>query len=134
MRKVLIVDDEESSRNLVAIVLDRAGFHTQLAVDGQDGLRCMEAEPPDLVVLDLMMPRMDGHQVLKKMLMSPTLRDIPVVFLSANDREPDLVIGMGLGAADYITKPLRPREFVERVHRILDTAKPRPRPSGPDAP
>jgi DNA-binding response OmpR family regulator len=130
MRKVLIVDDEESSRNLVAIVLDRAGFHTQLAVDGQDGLRCMEAEPPDLVVLDLMMPHMDGHQVLKRMLMSPRLRDIPVVFLSANDREPNVIIGVGLGAADYITKPFRPREFIERVHRVLDRS--RPRPSTPD--
>ncbi|MFO0980509.1 MAG: response regulator [Planctomycetota bacterium] len=130
---MLIIDDEESSRNLAAIVLGRAGFKTQLAVDGHEGLHLLEADPPDLVVLDLMMPRMDGHQVLKRMLMSPRLRRIPVIFVSANDQEPNVVIGIGLGAADYITKPFRPRELLERVQRIL-SPEPAPPPAPPPMP
>jgi two-component system OmpR family response regulator len=118
-RTILVVDDDPHIRQLLVFALGKAGLDTREAGDGEAALAALAAEPPDLVVLDINMPRMDGLEVCRRLRASG---DIPVLFLSSRDDEIDRVLGIELGADDYVVKPFSPREVVARVQAILRRA------------
>jgi two-component system alkaline phosphatase synthesis response regulator PhoP len=116
-KKVLVIEDEESINTLLQFNLEQAGFAVVTALDGVTGLQKAHEENPDLIVLDLMLPEMDGLDVCKSLRQSQKL--IPILMLTAKDDEFDKVLGLELGADDYMTKPFSPREVVARVKAIL---------------
>lgn len=116
-KKVLVVEDEVNVAEVVARYLERDGYGTQVVRDGQSALDVMRAEGADLVVLDLMLPRVDGLTVARALRESGD--DTPIVMLTAKDRESDIVLGLGLGADDYMRKPFSPAELVARVQAVL---------------
>jgi DNA-binding response OmpR family regulator len=116
---ILLVDDEESVQKLLAYPLEREGFRVVQARDGQEALERFAAERIDLVVLDLMLPKLDGLEVCKRMRATST---VPIIMLTARDDELDKVLGLELGADDYITKPFSIREFRSRVRALLRRA------------
>jgi len=122
-RTVLIVDDDPHIRQLLAFALDKAGLSTIEAGDGEAGLALATAHAPDLVVLDINMPRMDGLEVCRRL---RAQGDTPILFLSSRDDEIDRVLGIELGADDYVVKPFSPREVVARVMAILRRTAARP--------
>lgn len=115
-RRVLVVDDEPMVREIVGSYLTREGYRVSEAGDGPAALRCLETDPPDLVVLDVMLPGLDGFEILRRV--GPD-GDVPVIFLTARAEELDRVLGLELGADDYVVKPFSPRELVARVRSIL---------------
>ncbi|MHA6264233.1 response regulator [Arenibacterium sp. CAU 1754] len=118
--KILVVDDDPRLRDLVAIALERAGFAVVTAADGQIALTHAARETPDLVVLDVGLPELDGFEVCRRL---RTKSEVPILFLTARDDEIDRVVGLELGADDYVTKPFSPRELVARVRAILKRTK-----------
>jgi two-component system alkaline phosphatase synthesis response regulator PhoP len=116
---VLVVDDEEDIRELVALNLNREGFKVIGADSGEQALKRARFDPPDLIVLDLMLPGMDGLEVCRKIKADPKTRQIPIVMLTAKSEDADVVVGLELGADDYMTKPFSGRVLVARVRRIL---------------
>lgn len=114
--RVLVVDDEQAIADLVAHLLAEQGMLVRACYGGRDALEAFACEPFDLVILDLMMPDVDGLEVCRELRRTS---DVPIVFLSARDEEADQVIGLTLGADDYVTKPFRPREFVARIKARL---------------
>ncbi len=123
MAKVLIVDDEADILELVGVSLRRAGFETAQAQDGNSAVKMAKKEQPDLIVLDLMLPGMDGFSVFKKLRKDARTRTIPVIMLTAKGQQGDKIAGLELGADDYITKPFSPRELVLRVEGLLRRSK-----------
>jgi DNA-binding response OmpR family regulator len=121
---ILLVDDEESIQKLLTYPLEREGFRVVPALDGEEALRQFAAEEPDLVVLDIMLPKIDGLEVCKRLRAQST---VPIIMLTARDDELDKVVGLELGADDYITKPFSIREFRSRVRALLRRAKLPPR-------
>lgn len=117
MTKILVVDDELSIVTLLQFNIEKAGLEVITASDGQEGYELAIAEKPDLIVLDLMLPGMDGIEVTKK-LRSEKI-DVPILMLTAKDEELDKIIGLELGADDYLTKPFSPREVVARIKAIM---------------
>ncbi len=115
-RSVLVVDDDPHIRDLLTFALNKAGLATREAVDGEAAIVEVERQAPDLVILDINMPRMDGIEVCRRL---RAQGDLPVLFLSSRDDEIDRILGMELGADDYVTKPFSPREVVARVAAIL---------------
>ena len=114
--KILLVDDDPRLRELVGLALERAGFAVITAADGQLALTHAAREAPDLIVLDVGLPELDGFEVCRRI---RTRSDVPILFLTARDDEIDRVLGLELGADDYVTKPFSPRELVARVRAIL---------------
>jgi two-component system, OmpR family, response regulator len=127
-RTVLVVDDDPHIRQLLAFALGKAGLDVAEAEDGEACLRAAERDPPDLVVLDINMPRMDGLEVCRRLRApsGPHGGDVPILFLSSRDDEIDRVLGIELGADDYVVKPFSPREVVARVQAILRRTAARP--------
>ena len=121
-KKILIADDEPDVLNLLALNLRREGFDVLKAEDGARALEIARAEAPDLVVLDLMMPGMSGLEVTKQLKQSPATNRIPILMLTARAEEVDRIVGLELGADDYVTKPFSPREIVLRVQAVLRRA------------
>jgi DNA-binding response OmpR family regulator len=117
---ILLVDDEDSVRKVLAFPLERDGYSVVQAADGEDALRQFAAQPVDLVVLDIMLPKLDGLEVCKRLRATST---VPIIMLTARDDELDKVIGLELGADDYITKPFSIREFRSRVRALLRRAR-----------
>jgi len=115
---VLVVDDEPTIAEIVARYLDRAGYRTRVARDGREAIELAESERPDLVVLDLMLPRMDGLEVMRRLRERDRDR-IAVILLTAKGDESDRVIGLRLGADDYVVKPFSPVELTARVGAVL---------------
>lgn len=122
-RTVLIVDDDPHIRQLLAFALGKAGLSPVEAADGEAGLAMAQTHKPDLVILDINMPRMDGLEVCRRL---RTDGDTPILFLSSRDDEIDRVLGIELGADDYVVKPFSPREVVARVMAILRRTAARP--------
>ncbi len=122
-RTILIVDDDPHIRQLLAFALAKAGLDTIEAEDGEVGLAMADTAAPDLVILDINMPRMDGIEVCRRLRANS---DVPILFLSSRDDEIDRVLGIELGADDYVTKPFSPREVVARVMAILRRVAIRP--------
>jgi len=114
--RILVVDDEDSIVQLISYNLRRAGYEVLIARNGEDGLAMARTDHPDMVVLDLMLPGMDGFEVCKELRKET---DIPILMLTARGEEIDRVIGFEIGADDYVTKPFSPRELVGRVKAIL---------------
>ncbi|HBX22228.1 MAG TPA: DNA-binding response regulator [Desulfotomaculum sp.] len=115
--KVLVVDDENSILRLITFNLEKEGFHTIVANDGNEALAKINTEQPDLVILDLMLPGIDGLEVCRRVRQEGL--PVAVIMLTAKDQEIDRVLGLELGADDYITKPFSPRELVARVKAVL---------------
>ncbi|MEM8535462.1 MAG: response regulator transcription factor [Chloroflexota bacterium] len=118
-RTILVVDDEPGIVTLARDYLERAGFRVLSAGDGVAGLRMARTERPNLVVLDLMLPGMDGLDVVRALREDPATRTLPVIMLTARVEEADMLIGLELGADDYVTKPFSPRALVARVRAVL---------------
>ena len=122
---ILVIDDEDAVQRLVRFPLEREGYRVLGAMSGEDGLRLVEAERPDLVLLDLMLPGMDGIEVCRRLrVLSATL---PIIMLTARDDEVDKVLGLEIGADDYVTKPFSLAELRSRVRAVLRRAQ---RPAG----
>jgi two-component system OmpR family response regulator len=115
-RTILIADDDPHIRQLLVFALAKAGLDAVEAGDGEEALRMVDTHRPDLIVLDINMPRMDGIEVCRRLRAGG---DLPILFLSSRDEEIDRVLGIELGADDYVTKPFSPREVVARVMAIL---------------
>jgi DNA-binding response OmpR family regulator len=119
-RTILVVEDEAPIASAVAARLQSEGFSVQVAADGPSAVELCDRTTPDLVVLDLMLPGMDGLEVCKRVQRE---RPVPVLMLTARDSETDTVVGLAVGADDYMTKPFSPRELVARVHALLRRAE-----------
>jgi DNA-binding response OmpR family regulator len=117
--KILVVDDEPDALEVLGFKLREAGYTPIFATDGIKALAAVKAERPDLIVLDLMLPEIDGLEVCKILRRDPTTVAIPILMLTAKAAEMDRVIGLELGADDYVTKPYSPRELVLRVKKLL---------------
>ena len=118
-KKILVVDDEEDILELIRYNLAREGYKILCASSGEEGLKAAKSEKPDLIVLDLMLPGIDGLDVTRRLKAEDSTRNIPIVMLTAKGEESDIVAGLGLGAEDYITKPFSPRVMVARVKTAL---------------
>ena len=119
MGKILIVEDEANIRQLVRYNLEKEGFQVMEAIDGIQGLRTAQREKPDLVLLDLMLPGMDGLEVCRTLKGAPATSALPIIMLTAKAEEVDKIIGLELGADDYMTKPFSPRELTARIKAVL---------------
>ncbi len=118
-RKVLVVEDEQDIRELVRFHLEQEGYAVREAETGEAGLEQVASEHPALVVLDLMLPGTDGLEVCRRLRAAEATRTLPVIMLTARAEEVDRVLGLELGADDYVTKPFSPRELVARVRAVL---------------
>lgn len=118
-KKILVVDDEEDILELVRFNLSREGYTVRTAATGEEALKSAEKESPDLIVLDLMLPGIDGLEVTRRLKGNPNTQGIPIVMLSAKGEEADIVTGLELGADDYVTKPFSPRILSARVKAVL---------------
>lgn len=116
MTHILVVEDEASFSDALSFMLRKEGFHVTLAADGEAGLAAFKSEPADLVLLDLMLPRMSGTEVCR---LIRQVSGVPIIMLTAKDSEVDKVIGLELGADDYVTKPFSARELVARIRAVL---------------
>jgi len=117
--KILIVDDEGDILELLRFNLTREGYKVSCASSGEETLRLVQSEMPDLIVLDLMLPGMDGLEVARRLKDNANTRNVPIVMLTAKGEEADIVTGLELGADDYITKPFSPRILLARVRAVL---------------
>ncbi|PLX83920.1 MAG: DNA-binding response regulator [Desulfuromonas sp.] len=124
---VLIVEDDRNTAALVATYLEREGFRTLAAGDGEQALLMARRHRPLIVILDVMLPRVDGWEVCRRLRGES---DVPILMLTAREEEVDRVLGLSLGADDYVVKPFSPRELVERVKAILRRARPAPPAAG----
>ncbi len=121
--KILIVDDEQDILDLLQFNLKSEGYETLTAIDGEQALNQALMQKPDLIILDIMLPGKDGWEVLKELRRKEETRHIPVIFLTAKDSEIDEVVGLELGADDYIIKPISIRKFIARVKMVLRKSK-----------
>jgi two-component system alkaline phosphatase synthesis response regulator PhoP len=118
-KRILVVDDEEDILELVRYNLSREGYKILCASSGEEGLKIARAEKPDLIVLDLMLPGVDGLDVTRQLKGDDATRKIPIIMLTAKGEESDIIKGLELGADDYITKPFSPRVLVARIKAVL---------------
>ncbi len=117
--RLLLIEDEEDIASLIKLQAELAGYKLHVEVDGVNGLRAIERERPDLVVLDLMLPGQSGLDVCRKMKGNPDLKHIPIIIISARSEELDVVLGLELGADDYVTKPFSPKVLFSRIKAIF---------------
>lgn len=118
-RNILIIEDEEDIIRLVKYNLEKEGFIVRSAEDGEEGLRIIKNWKPSLVILDLMLPGIDGLEVAKKVKKDDNLTHIPIIMLTAKTTESDIVVGLEVGADDYVTKPFSPKVLISRVKAVL---------------
>src|SRR5690606_35975519 len=121
-KSVLVVDDEPNIVLSLEFLMQQAGFDVRVARDGEQALAAMREKTPDLVLLDVMIPRGDGYGVCKAVRANPAWRDVRIIMLTAKGRDPEREKGLALGADDYITKPFSTREVVARVKELLGVA------------
>jgi DNA-binding response OmpR family regulator len=119
-KKILVVDDEAKITDLISSYLEREGYQVTTAADGEAALEVFRREQPDLILLDLMLPKLNGYEVCREIRAQSR---VPIIMLTARDEEPDKIVGLELGADDYITKPFSPREVVARVRAVLRRAE-----------
>ncbi|MBO5244672.1 MAG: response regulator transcription factor [Selenomonadales bacterium] len=118
-KTILIVDDEDAIRELIRFTMEKNGYRTIEAADGEEALRLAQQAIPSLMILDLMLPNTDGMEVCRRLKMNPATAGIPIVMLTAKDDEIDKVLGLEMGADDYMTKPFSTRELAARVKAVL---------------
>lgn len=126
--KILVVEDDALIRELVRINLDGAGFVVALATDGFQGLEMARSENPDLIVLDIMLPKMDGFKVCRILKFDDKYKHIPIIMLTARIQEADKETGFKTGADAYMTKPFEPEELIKKIEQVLTDAKKKPGP------
>lgn len=117
--KLLLIEDEEDIAALIKLQAEISGYLLHVEVDGINGLRAVEREKPQMVIIDLMLPGMNGLDVIRKMKGNPVLKTIPVIIISAKSEEIDVILGLELGADDYVIKPFSPKVLFSRVKAIL---------------
>ena len=118
-KKILIIEDETDVREVVEYNLVREGYRVSCTGNGERGLQMARKEAPDLVLLDLMLPGLDGIEICRRLKGDSITGDIPIVMVTAKGEESDIVLGLGVGADDYVTKPFSPRELIARVKAVL---------------
>ncbi|MGH2753446.1 MAG: response regulator [Actinomycetota bacterium] len=118
-KRILICDDDPVILRLLEVNLELEGFHVLLAHHGEEALEIATRESPDLIVLDIMMPRLDGYQTCQRLKEQEGTKDIPVIFLSAKAQASDVELGRSFGVADYLTKPFDPDDLIEVVNRFV---------------
>ena len=118
-KKILVVEDDPASSRLISYTLERAGYQVLTAPNGLEGLGKAQEEEPDLVILDVMLPGLDGFQVCRRLRAESRTRHLPILMLSAKAQEIDKATGLKVGADDYLTKPADPSELVARVQNLL---------------
>ena len=118
-KKILIVEDEPDILQLLTLYLEKEGYRTVSAASGMEGLRQVKQEKPDLVVLDLMLPEIDGLEVCRRLRSVPATAMLPIIMLTAKAEESDTIIGLELGADDYVTKPFSPKTLVARIKALF---------------
>jgi two-component system phosphate regulon response regulator PhoB len=116
---VLVAEDDEDILELVALLLEERGYEIARAGDGQEALGLISARPPDLAVLDVRMPKLDGFEVSRRIRANDDTQEVPVILLTALAREEDVAVGIDAGATDYVKKPFSPDELVTRIEAIL---------------
>lgn len=121
--KILLIEDEEDIAALIKLQAEISGYKLRVEVDGLNGYRVIEDEQPDLVILDIMLPGMNGLDVCRKIKTNPNLKDIPIIIISAKSEELDVVLGLELGADDYVAKPFSPKILFSRVKAVLRRGK-----------
>jgi DNA-binding response OmpR family regulator len=119
MATILVVDDDDIVARSVELSLRHDGFHVSVANSGVEGLKAARRESPDLIILDVLMPGMDGYEVCRELRRDPLLEDVPVLFLTAKGKDEDKIAGFRVGADDYLTKPFNIDELIMRVKAIL---------------
>ncbi len=119
-KKIVLAEDEPQIARLIEFKLKKEGYSVTSKENGEEALKAIKADKPDLILLDVMMPVMGGYEVLRRLKEDENLKSIPVVMLTARAQEKDVVKGIAMGAEDYITKPFHPAELLARVKRILD--------------
>ncbi|NIP41602.1 MAG: response regulator transcription factor [candidate division Zixibacteria bacterium] len=121
-----VVEDEEDILELIKYNLSREGYHVTTSASGEDAIETVASDPPDLILLDLMLPGADGFEVCRRIHNNPASQSIPIVMLTAKGEEADIVTGLELGADDYITKPFSPKVLVARIRAVLRRAQAEP--------
>lgn len=121
--RITVVEDEEDIREILEYSLTREGFSVESAADGATGLNLIQRSRPELVLLDLMLPDIDGLEICRKLKADASTRDIAIIMVSAKGEESDIVLGLGLGADDYIPKPFSAKELIARVRSVLRRAQ-----------
>jgi len=122
MARILVAEDERDIRELIAFTLRFAGFDVVLATNGAEAVELAEAQPPDLVILDVRMPKMSGYEACRRLKENPRTATVPVVFLSAKGQDAEIQQGLASGAEEYILKPFAPDELIQQVRDILHRA------------
>jgi two-component system phosphate regulon response regulator PhoB len=117
--KILVIEDERALVEVVTYNLEREGFEVLVAFDGQEGLRQAQLKLPDVIVLDLMLPRKPGLEVCRELRMGPRTRDIPIIMVTAKTEESDQLVGFATGADDYVTKPFSTKVLIQRIKKEL---------------
>ena len=118
-RKILVVDDEADIREMICYNLEREGFHVLTAADGESALKFCQTDEPDLIILDVMLPGIDGQQVCYKLKADEQMKHIPVIMLTAKSEETDEIVGLKVGADDYVRKPFSLRVLLARIDNLL---------------
>lgn len=122
MTRILVAEDERDIRELIAFTLRFAGFDVMLATNGAEAVEMAEASPPDLIILDVRMPKMSGYEACRRLKENPRTSAVPVVFLSAKGQDSEIQQGLASGADEYILKPFAPDELIQQVRDILNRA------------
>jgi len=121
--KILVVDDEVNITQILEFSIGAEGFEVISAQNGEEAIEKARREQPDLIILDIMMPKIDGYEACRILKANPLTKNIPVVLLTAKGRDIDKRLGMEVGATDYIVKPFSPNKLVERIHQLLSCPK-----------
>ncbi|GAB4187059.1 MAG: response regulator transcription factor [Simkaniaceae bacterium] len=122
-KRILLIEDEEDIASLIKLQAELSGYKLHVEVDGLNGYRAVERERPDLVILDVMLPGLNGFDVCRRIKNHPELKNIPVIMLTAKDKELDVVLGLELGADDYVAKPFSPKVLFSRIKAVLRRGK-----------
>jgi two-component system alkaline phosphatase synthesis response regulator PhoP len=121
--KILVVDDEVNITQILEFSIGSEGFEVITAQNGEEAIERARRERPDLIILDIMMPKIDGYEACRILKANPLTKNIPVVLLTAKGRDIDRRLGYEVGATDYIVKPFSPNKLIERIHRLLSCTK-----------
>lgn len=123
-KRIIYIEDEQEMIDLVRLILSRKGYEVKGAIGGQEGLDLIRSNPPDLVLLDLMMPDMDGWEVYQQMKANETTRNIPVIVITAKAQNIDKVLGVHIAKVeDYISKPFSPQQLIDSVEKVLKKSR-----------
>jgi CheY-like chemotaxis protein len=119
MTRILIAEDERDIRDLITFTLQFAGYEVMAASNGEEAVKLAQQETPDLVLMDVRMPRMTGYEACAAMKADPKLKDVPVIFLSAKGQDSEIQIGLQAGAEEYLLKPFAPAQLTERIQAVM---------------